>query len=136
MASQFIVEWLHKFKWKQKEIQHAWKTWSFWSRTQGFFIHWSHYYHLGQASKGNTDTEEYFLLGGGGCLVTNSCLTLATPWTVACHTPLSIGFPRQKYWNGLLFSFSNRSFQPRDWTWITCIAGRFITVRNQGSPSQ
>ena len=39
--------------------------------------------------------------GGGGGLVTQSCLTLATPWTVACQTPLSMGFFRQAYWNGL-----------------------------------
>jgi len=27
----------------------------------------------------------------------------ATPWTVARQTPLSMGFPRQEYWNGLPF---------------------------------
>ena len=27
----------------------------------------------------------------------------ATPWTVACHAPLSMGFSRQKYWSGLPF---------------------------------
>ena len=32
-----------------------------------------------------------------------SCLTLATQWTVACQTPLSLGFCRQEYWNGLPF---------------------------------
>ena len=26
-----------------------------------------------------------------------------TPWTVAYHTPLSMGFSRQEYWNGLPF---------------------------------
>ena len=26
-----------------------------------------------------------------------------TPWTVACHTPLSMGFPRQEYWSGFPF---------------------------------
>ena len=26
-----------------------------------------------------------------------------TPWTVACQTPLSMGFPRQEYWSGYLF---------------------------------
>ena len=31
------------------------------------------------------------------CLVAKSCLTLATPWTVACQVPLSMGFPRQEY---------------------------------------
>ena len=33
-----------------------------------------------------------------------SCVRLfATPWTVACQTPLSMGFPRQEYWSGLPF---------------------------------
>ena len=36
-------------------------------------------------------------------LVTKSCLTLATPWTVACQVPLSMGFSRQEYWSGLPF---------------------------------
>ena len=38
-----------------------------------------------------------------GALVPKSCLTLATPWTVACQAPLSMGFPRQEYWSGLPF---------------------------------
>ena len=29
---------------------------------------------------------------------------LVTVWTVACQAPLSIGFSRQEYWSGLLFS--------------------------------
>ena len=28
---------------------------------------------------------------------------LATPWTVACQAPLSMGFSRLEYWNGLPF---------------------------------
>ena len=39
----------------------------------------------------------------GGGLVAKSCLTLATPWTVACQAPLSMGFSRQKYWSELPF---------------------------------
>ena len=31
-------------------------------------------------------------------------MTLATPWTVACQAPLSMGFSRQEYWSGLVFS--------------------------------
>ena len=31
------------------------------------------------------------------------CLTLATPWIIACHSSLSMGFPRQEYWSGLPF---------------------------------
>ena len=40
---------------------------------------------------------------GGGGLVTQLCPILATPWTVTCQAPLSIGFPRQEYWIGLPF---------------------------------
>ena len=36
-------------------------------------------------------------------LVAKSCPTLATPWTVACQAPLSVGFSRHEYWNGLPF---------------------------------
>ena len=28
----------------------------------------------------------------------------ATPWTVTCQAPLSIGFSRQEYWSGLPFA--------------------------------
>ena len=27
----------------------------------------------------------------------------ATPWTVACQSPLSMEFPRQEYWSGYPF---------------------------------
>ena len=40
---------------------------------------------------------------GGGGLVTKSCPTLVTPWTVACQAPLSVGFSIQEYWSGLPF---------------------------------
>ena len=40
---------------------------------------------------------------GGGGLVTKSCPTPATPWTVACQAPLSMRFSRQEYWSELLF---------------------------------
>ena len=29
--------------------------------------------------------------------------SFATPWTVACQAPLSMGFSRQEYWSGLPF---------------------------------
>ena len=37
-----------------------------------------------------------YMPSGGGGLVTKSCLTLETPWTVACQAPLSMGFSRQE----------------------------------------
>ena len=29
--------------------------------------------------------------------------SFVAPWIVACHAPLSMGFPRQEYWSGLPF---------------------------------
>ena len=36
----------------------------------------------------------------------------ASPWTVACQAPLSMGFSRQKYWNGLLFCSLGDNLDP------------------------
>ena len=37
------------------------------------------------------------------CVHAQSCLSLSDPMDLAHQAPLSIGFSRQKYWNGLLF---------------------------------
>ena len=46
-----------------------------------------------------------------------SCPTLATPWTIACQAPLSMGFSRQGYWSGLPFPppgvLPNPGIEPR-----------------------
>ena len=55
--------------------------------------------------------------GGGGGLVTQSCLTLVTPWTAAHQAPLYIGFSRQEYWSRLPFpspgDLPNPGIEPR-----------------------
>ena len=45
----------------------------------------------------NEQINQNFPSSLGGDLVTKSCLTLATPWTIACQAPLSMGFSRQEY---------------------------------------
>ena len=42
---------------------------------------------------------------GGAGLVTKSCSTLVTVWTIARQAPLSMGFSRQEYWSELPFPF-------------------------------
>ena len=53
----------------------------------------------------------------GGSLVAKSCLTLATPWTIARQASQSMGFSRQEYWNGLPFpsprDLPNPGIKPR-----------------------
>ena len=47
--------------------------------------------------------KRYGLFTGGGGLVTKSCPTLTTPWTVTRQVPLFMGFSRQEYCSGLPF---------------------------------
>ena len=57
-----------------------------------------------------------------------SCVWLfATPWTVAYKTPLSMEFSRQEL-EWVAISFSWGSFQPRDRTRVSSVAGRCFTV--------
>ena len=55
------------------------------------------------------------------CLVTKSCLTLVTPWTIAYQALLSTGFSRQEYWSGLLFpspgDLPDPGIEPRSPAW-------------------
>ena len=71
----------------------------------------------------------------GLCVQVLSCVQLfATPWTVTCQSPLSIGFPRQEYWNGLLSpspgAFPNPGKEPVS----LVLAGRFFTAVPPGKP--
>ena len=53
------------------------------------------------------------------------------PWTAAHQVPLSMGFSRQEYWS-VAIPFSRGSFQPRDWTHVSHIVGRFFTTEPPG----
>ena len=62
------------------------------------------------------------------CVGAQSCLTLATSWIVASHAPLSMGFSRQEYWNGLPFpplgDLPNLGIKPMS----PALAGGFFTT--------
>ena len=59
------------------------------------------------------------------------CVTL---WTADHWAPLSMGFSRQKYWNGLPFlppgDFPNPRIEPT----FPALAGRFFTTETLGKP--
>ena len=59
-----------------------------------------------------------------------SCVWLfAILWTVACQAPLFMEFSKQEHWSWLPFiPFSRGSSWYRDWTWVSWISGRFITL--------
>ena len=71
------------------------------------------------------------MLGGGG-LVAKSCPTLATPWSVACQAPLSVGFPRQEYLSRLLFLSPGDLPDPGIELGSPALAERFFTTEPPG----
>ena len=56
-----------------------------------------------------------------------------TPWTVACQTPLSIGFSRQEYWSGLPFPSPNSGIVILFKTWIVTLCYSCYTQPTIGS---
>ena len=68
--------------------------------------------------------------------VTQLCLTLCNPWTVAYRAPLSIGFSRQEYWSGLPFpppgDLSDPGIKPT--CLVSCI-GRWVLYHLSSLPA-
>ena len=69
-----------------------------------------------------------------------SCVRLfATPWTVACQVPLTMGFSRQEYWRGLPFppsgGLSDPGTEPMSLT-SPALTGRFFTTEPPGKPTK
>ena len=52
-----------------------------------------------------------------------------TPWTVARQAPLSMGFPRQEYWSGLLSPSLGDLIDPGIEPMFPALAGRFFTAK-------
>ena len=67
-------------------------------------------------------------------LVTQSCLTLWPPCTVACQPPLSMGFFRQEYWSGLYFFLQGICLTQRSSLSLLHCSQILYCLRNQGSP--
>ena len=68
----------------------------------------------------------------GGGFVAQSCPTLATPWTLACQAPLSMGFSRQEYWGGLPCpppeDLPGPGIEPTSLTSLALAGGLFATL--------
>ena len=60
--------------------------------------------------------------------------TLATPWTVACQAPVSLGLPEQEYWSELPFPSPGDLPDPGIETASPALAGRFFTTEPPGKP--
>ena len=67
-----------------------------------------------------------------GSSVAKECLLFVTLWTEAHQAPLSMGFPRQEYWSGLLLPSPGDLPNPGIDPTISCLAGGFFTTEPPG----
>ena len=65
-----------------------------------------------------------YMQSGGGGLVTKSCLTLAIPYCSLSGSSVQ-GILRARILEWSAISFSRGSSWPRNWTGVSCIAGRW-----------
>ena len=70
------------------------------------------------------------------CVLSHGQL-FATPWTVPCQAPLSMGFSRQEYWNGFPFptqaDLPDLGIKPMSLV-FPALAGSFFTAVPLGKP--
>ena len=65
-----------------------------------------------------------------------SCVRLfATVWSVAYHSPPSVGILQARILEWVAMFFSRGPSQPRDQTWVSCIASGFFTSEPSGKLS-
>ena len=85
-----------------------------------------------QGSFSMQPNPETFQQGG---LVTKPCLTVVTPWDVACQSSLSMRFSRQEYWSRLPFPSPGNLPKPGIKHWSPALTGRFFTSWATGEAS-
>ena len=71
-------------------------------------------------------------VSGGGVQLFTCIRLFVTPWTVACQAPLSKGFSRQEYWNGLPFSSPGDLPNPEIEPMSPALAGGFFITEPPG----
>ena len=72
-----------------------------------------------------------------GAYVFSHIRFFVTPWAIAHQAPLSMGFPRQEYWNGLPFpppgDLPDPGIEPTSLA-FPVLAGRLLTTEPPGKP--
>ena len=68
------------------------------------------------------------------CWVSKSCLTLFYPMDCSPLSSSVHGISQARILEWVAISFSRGSSWPRDWTHVSCIAGRFFTSKPPGKP--
>ena len=68
------------------------------------------------------------------CLLTKSCLTLGNPMDYSLPSSSVHGISQARTLEWVVISFSRGSSRLKDWTQVSCMAGRFFTTEPPGKP--
>ena len=71
----------------------------------------------------------------GCCYMLSHVQLCVTPWTTVHQPPLSMTFPRQEYWSGLLFRSPGDLPNPETEPQSPALVGRFFTTAPPGKPT-
>ena len=69
------------------------------------------------------------------CIMLSHVWLFVTLWTVAPQAPLSVGFPRQEYWNGLPFPSRENRPEPGIKPVSPALVGGFFTTEPPQKPT-
>ena len=78
----------------------------------------------------------YYIIQKGDCYFSRLVMSdsFATPWTIAHQASLSMGFPKQEYWNGLPFPSPWALPDPGVEPTSLALAGGFFSTEPPGKP--
>ena len=69
-----------------------------------------------------------------GFVFSSACVLNCVPWTVDCHTPLSMELSRKEHWSKLPFSTPGNLPNPGIKPMSPVLVGRFLTTEPPGKP--
>ena len=78
-------------------------------------------------------SPSFWDIGLDACVLSH-VQVFVTPWTVARQALLSMGFPRQEYWSGLICPLPGDLSNPGIESTSPALAGSSLTLNHQGSP--
>ena len=77
---------------------------------------------------------DFMFSGGGVSLVAKSCLILYDLMNYNPPGSSAHGILQERILEQVAISFSRGSSRSRDWTYVSCIAGGFFTIKPWGKP--
>ena len=111
-------------------------TWTTWLKVPDFPPSYTSLNHMGELVLHGERHTTYMLSHCYSIFTTNENMEVlglsvishsVTPWTAAGQAPVH-GIPQARRLEWVAIPFWRGSSQPKDWTWVSCIARRLFTI--------